>query len=72
MQVHRVLGPGFLQALYQAALEHESTLRAIPCAAQKKLKVTYKSHHYLAATGLRLALLHNCGGKSLEGQRIIR
>lgn len=42
MEVHRVLGPGFLEAVYQAALEHELTLRGIPFEAQKRLDVTYK------------------------------
>lgn len=26
MEVHRILGPGFLEAIYQAALAHELTL----------------------------------------------
>ena len=30
MEVHRILGPGFLEAVYQLALEHELTLRGIP------------------------------------------
>ena len=42
MEVHRILGPGFLEAVYQAALEHELTLRGIPFEAQKRLAVTYK------------------------------
>jgi len=42
MEVHRILGPGFLEAVYQAALEHEFTLRGIPYEAQKRLVVTYK------------------------------
>ena len=29
MEVHRILGPGFLEAVYQAALAHELTLRGI-------------------------------------------
>ena len=27
MEVHRILGPGFLEAVYQVALERELTLR---------------------------------------------
>ena len=42
MEVHRILGPGFLEAVYQAALEHELTLRGIPFETQKRLAVTYK------------------------------
>jgi len=29
MEVHKVLGPGYLEAVYQAALAHELTLRGI-------------------------------------------
>lgn len=42
MEVHRILGPGFLEAVYQAALEHELTLRGIPFEHQKQLPVVYK------------------------------
>ena len=106
MEVHRVLGPGFLEAVYEAALAHELTLRGIPFERQKKLPVTYKSqpvgyyvadfvidgqivlelkavstltkmheaqaHNYLAATGLRLAILLNFGAESLQQKRIVR
>ena len=106
MEVHRILGPGFLEAVYQTALEHELTLRGIPFEAQKRLAVVYKNqvvgeyiadlvvdgkvvvelkavssfhpaheaqaHHYITATGLRLALLINFGAPSLEWRRIIR
>ena len=106
MEVHRILGPGFLEAVYQVALERELTLRGVPFERQVKLPVTYKdflvgeyvadlvidkkfvveikavskfnaSHqaqamHYLAATGLRLALLLNFGTGSLEHRRVIK
>ena len=106
MEVHRILGPGFLEAVYQVALERELTLRGVPFESQVKLPVTYKavlvgeyfadlvidkklvveikavskfnaSHqaqamHYLAATGLRLALLLNFGTGSLEHRRVIK
>jgi GxxExxY protein len=42
MEVHKILGGGFLEAVYQAALEHELTLRGIPFARQVCLPVTYK------------------------------
>lgn len=42
MEVHRILGPGFLEAVYQAALSHELTLRGIHFEQFKKLPVTYK------------------------------
>lgn len=106
MEVHRILGPGFLEAVYQAALERELTLRGIPFEAQKKLAVYYKdilageyiadlvidekiiveikavsawnprhdaqAIHYLAATGMQLALLLNFGTGSLQHRRIVR
>jgi len=106
MEVHRILGPGFLEAVYQAALEHELSLRGIPFEAQKRLNVLYKgrlvgeyvadlvvdgqiiveikavstltkaheaqAHNYLAATGLRLAILLNFGADSLQQKRVVR
>ena len=42
MEVHTILGPGFLEAVYQTALERELTLRGIPFERKVKLPVTYK------------------------------
>jgi len=42
MEVHRILGPGFLEAVYEKALAHEFRLRGIPFAEQVRLPVTYK------------------------------
>jgi GxxExxY protein len=42
MEVHNVLGPGFLEAVYQSALAHELNLREIPFEQQKMLPVLYK------------------------------
>jgi GxxExxY protein len=42
MEVHTILGPGFLEAVYQVALERELTLRGIPFESKVKLPVTYK------------------------------
>lgn len=42
MEVHKILGPGFLEAVYQAALERELALREIPFEHRVKLPVTYK------------------------------
>lgn len=106
MEVHSILGSGFLEAVYQAALEKELTLRGIPFQHQVELPVLYKGEvigiykddlvidgkfvveikavsrltqlhqaqamHYLAATGLRLALLMNFGTTSLEHRRVIK
>jgi GxxExxY protein len=106
MEVHRVPEPGFLEAVYEAALAHELTLQGIPFERQKELPVYYKgqlaghyvadfvidgqiileikavsaltkaheaqAHNYLAATGLRLAILLNFGAESLQQKRIVR
>jgi GxxExxY protein len=106
MEAHRTLGPGFLEAVYEAALAHELSLRGIPFERQRELPVYYKgqllgryvadlvvdgeiivelkavsgltkvhqaqAHNYLAATGLRLAILVNFGAESLQQKRILR
>ena len=106
MELHRILGPGFLETVYQSALARELTLRGIPFEQQVHLPVSYKdvlvgefiadfiidgkliveikavsnfnsqhqaqAMHYLAATGLRLALLLNFGTGSLEHRRVIK
>jgi len=43
MEVHNVLGSGFLEAIYQAALEKESAIRGILFNRKVKLPVSYKS-----------------------------
>ena len=106
MEVHRVLGPGFLEYVYRQALAHEFTLRKILYTQEESLNVRYKAiqigqyrtdfiiaekiileikaitglipaHeaqalHYLAGTGLRLAILLNFGTESLQIRRLIR
>jgi GxxExxY protein len=42
MEVHRELGNGFLEAVYQAALAIEFTERVIPFRAEVELPVYYK------------------------------
>ena len=42
MEVHKILGPGFLEAVYQSALARELTLRGIPFEQQVRLPVSYK------------------------------
>jgi GxxExxY protein len=44
MEVHRQLGPGFLEPVYQEALELELTARRIPFASQQRLAIHYKDH----------------------------
>ncbi|MEW6094692.1 MAG: GxxExxY protein [Chloroflexota bacterium] len=42
MEVHKILGGGFLEAVYQKALAHELSLRNIPFEEQVRLQVFYK------------------------------
>ena len=42
IDVHRELGPGFLEAVYQEAMEIELKAREIPFVAQKPVTVQYK------------------------------
>lgn len=42
MEVHKVLGPGFLESVYQTALAHELKLRALAFQEQVQLPVCYK------------------------------
>ena len=42
IEVHRELGPGFPEELYQHALEIELGARGIPFESQKPITVTYK------------------------------
>lgn len=42
MEVHKVLGPGFLESVYEEAFAHELTLKGIPFGRQVKLMVRYK------------------------------
>jgi len=106
MEVHKILGPGYLETVYQAALAQELSLRGIAFEQFKRLPVSYKgvlvgeyvadlviedkiivelkavstlnaSHeaqaiNYLAATGLRLAILFNFGSPSLQQKRLAR
>jgi GxxExxY protein len=53
--VHRELGPGLLESVYEVCLCRELTLRKIPFAAQVSLPITYKGLRLDA--GLRLDLL---------------
>jgi len=52
MEVHKVLGAGFLEAVYQEALEMEFILRNISYEREKQLKISYKgqelSKYYVA------------------------
>ena len=44
IEVHRVLGPGFLESVYEEALCVELASRGVPFARQVTVKVEYKGH----------------------------
>lgn len=52
MEVHKQLGRGFLEAVYQDAVHHELKLRGLNFEREKKFEITYKdvllSHYYIA------------------------
>ena len=43
-EVHRNLGPGLLEKVYQDALEIEFRLREIPYEREKRFQINYKGH----------------------------
>lgn len=107
IEVHRELGFGFREGVYQEAMEMELETRAIPCEPQRDLTISYKGRllqrvykpdivcfgkiiaelkaldrlsgkeeaqvlHYLKASGMRIGLLMNFGGRGrLEWRRLI-
>ena len=52
MEVHKTLGRGFLEAVYQEALEKEFRLQKIPYKREQQLSIEYKgeklSKYYMA------------------------
>ena len=42
IEVHREMGPGLLESVYQACLEEELKLRGIDCLPQHRLPLMYK------------------------------
>jgi GxxExxY protein len=42
IEVHRVLGPGLLESIYEECLAHELSLRGIPFSRQVALPLVYK------------------------------
>jgi GxxExxY protein len=42
MEVHKILGPGFLEEIYQKGFEAELRLQGIEFESQKLIKVSYK------------------------------
>ena len=52
MEVHNTLGQGFLESVYQEALEIELKARSIPFESQCKIQIQYKDvpmEHYFIA-----------------------
>jgi GxxExxY protein len=54
IEVHRILGPGLLESIYEEALMVELGLRGVACQRQVELDVVYKGH---VIKGQRLDLL---------------
>jgi GxxExxY protein len=44
IEVHRTLGPGLLESVYEECLEHEFRLRKLSFDRQRRVPVVYKSH----------------------------
>ncbi len=42
IEVHRIMGPGLLESVYQACMEEELRLRGIPFEAQRLMPLIYK------------------------------
>ena len=45
IEVHRVMGPGLLESVYQACLEEELRLRGMDFTSQHRLPLVYKDRH---------------------------
>ena len=55
IELHRLLGPGLLEGVYEEALCHELALRKVPFERQQRVPILYKNVRL--ATGLCLDLL---------------
>jgi GxxExxY protein len=106
LEVHKVLGHGFLEAVYQEALALEFTERRIPFDSERLLDIEYKGRrlqkeyradflcydkiivelkaldflsskeeaqvlNYLKASSIKVGVLLNFGGPSLEWKRFV-
>ena len=57
LEVHKVLGPGLLETVYQQALVREFELRTIPIEREKPIKASYKGLLFDAAYRLDLLVM---------------
>lgn len=57
LEVHKVLGPGLLETVYQQALVREFELRTIPIEREKPNKASYKGLLFDAAYRLDLLVM---------------
>jgi len=64
--VGRTLGSGFLEKVYENALSHELSKAGLAVRTQWPIRVFYDK-----ATGLKVCLLINFGGSSVEVKRIV-
>ena len=55
IEVHKEIGPGLIESVYEEALCHEFSLAGIPFVRQQKVPINYKG--VLLATPLRLDLM---------------
>lgn len=55
IEVHRVLGPGLLERIYEKCLQREFELRGTPVLRQEQVQITYKGLSFSEA--LRFDLL---------------
>lgn len=55
IEVHRILGPGLLESIYERCLLHELELRGIPAIRQQQVQIDYKG--FIFEEELRFDLL---------------
>ncbi len=70
MEVHKELGNGFLEAVYQEALEKEFINQGIPYNSQPVVKIYYKKNN-LRKSAKSADIFKFYGSKSLEHKRFV-
>jgi len=46
IEVHRIMGPGLLESIYERCLLHELELRGVPAVSQEEVVVDYKGREF--------------------------